>query len=172
MISIFLPRMPPLALICSIASSSAWMDPVSLMAMVPVALCNWPTVTVVSVTASAREPLGAGLLEATAALAVPSIAWVSLLQPSSGLAKSSDNPTSARAMLPPMLRGGLAMLGRAWGLGHVIFSTFRRSRGAGGYGSAAATPLRAAGVHLETKPRIQRMDWLAAAVDARRRWHG
>ena len=34
------------------ASRSAWIEPVSLIAMVPVALCSWPTVTSVSVTAS------------------------------------------------------------------------------------------------------------------------
>ena len=41
-----------MALIWSMASCSAWIEPVSLMAMVPVAECNWPTVTSVSVTAS------------------------------------------------------------------------------------------------------------------------
>ena len=51
MILIFRPSTPPIALICSMASCSAWMDPVSLMAIVPVAECNWPTVTVSSVTA-------------------------------------------------------------------------------------------------------------------------
>ncbi|MNS96967.1 hypothetical protein D3C72_1312850 [compost metagenome] len=34
------------------ASCSAWIDPVSEIAMVPVAECSWPTVTSVSVTAS------------------------------------------------------------------------------------------------------------------------
>jgi hypothetical protein len=52
MILIFRPSTPPIALICSMASCSAWMEPVSLMAIVPVAECNWPTVTSVSVTAS------------------------------------------------------------------------------------------------------------------------
>src|SRR4051812_14490166 len=33
------------------ARRSAWIDPVSLIAMVPVALCSWPTVTSESVTA-------------------------------------------------------------------------------------------------------------------------
>jgi len=51
MILILRPRMPPAALICSIASCSAWMEPVSLIAMVPVAECRMPTVTSVSVTA-------------------------------------------------------------------------------------------------------------------------
>ena len=51
MILILRPRMPPVALIWSMASRSAWIDPVSLMAIVPVALCSWPTVTSVSVTA-------------------------------------------------------------------------------------------------------------------------
>ncbi|MNK77592.1 hypothetical protein D3C87_971980 [compost metagenome] len=46
------PRMPPIALIWSMASCSAWMEPVSEMAMVPVDECSWPTVTSVSVTAS------------------------------------------------------------------------------------------------------------------------
>src|SRR2546427_203661 len=46
------PRMPPMALIWSMASCSAWMEPVSEIAMVPVAECSWPTTTSVSVTAS------------------------------------------------------------------------------------------------------------------------
>jgi len=46
------PSTPPMALIWSMASCSAWMEPVSEMAMVPVAECSWPTVTSVSVTAS------------------------------------------------------------------------------------------------------------------------
>ncbi|MCY1367752.1 hypothetical protein D9M69_546980 [compost metagenome] len=46
------PRMPPIALIWSMASCSAWMEPVSEMAIVPVDECSWPTVTSVSVTAS------------------------------------------------------------------------------------------------------------------------
>src|ERR1700755_2780531 len=46
------PSTPPEALICSIASFSASTDPVSEMAMVPVAECRMPTVTSVSVTAS------------------------------------------------------------------------------------------------------------------------
>ena len=49
---IFRPRMPPIALIWSMASCSAWIEPVSEMAIVPVAECNWPTVTSVSVIAS------------------------------------------------------------------------------------------------------------------------
>ncbi|MNV13230.1 hypothetical protein D3C71_1038610 [compost metagenome] len=46
------PSTPPMALIWSMASCSAWMEPVSEIAMVPVAECNWPTVTSVSVMAS------------------------------------------------------------------------------------------------------------------------
>src|SRR6185436_10914301 len=45
------PSTPPMALICSIASFSAWIEPVSEMAIVPVAECRMPTVTSVSVTA-------------------------------------------------------------------------------------------------------------------------
>src|SRR6201999_1736002 len=45
------PSTPPMALICSIASFSASIDPVSEIAMVPVAECRMPTVTSVSVTA-------------------------------------------------------------------------------------------------------------------------
>ena len=41
-----------MALIWSMASCSAWMEPVSEIAMVPVAECSWPTTTSVSVTAS------------------------------------------------------------------------------------------------------------------------
>jgi len=46
------PSTPPIALIWSIASCSAWIDPVSEMAIVPVAEWSWPTVTSASVTAS------------------------------------------------------------------------------------------------------------------------
>jgi len=51
------PSTPPDALIWSMASCSAWIEPVSEIAMVPVAECSWlaecswPTVTSVSVTA-------------------------------------------------------------------------------------------------------------------------
>src|SRR3954452_23562833 len=45
------PSTPPMALICSIASFSAWIEPVSEIAIVPVAECRMPTVTSVSVTA-------------------------------------------------------------------------------------------------------------------------
>src|SRR4029450_9915076 len=45
------PSTPPIALICSIASFSAWIEPVSEIAIVPVAECRMPTVTSVSVTA-------------------------------------------------------------------------------------------------------------------------
>jgi hypothetical protein len=45
------PRMPPMALIWSMASCSAWIEPVSEMAMVPVAEWSWPTTTSVSVMA-------------------------------------------------------------------------------------------------------------------------
>src|SRR5689334_2037369 len=48
---IFLPSTPPAALICSIASFSASIEPVSEIAIVPVAECRMPTVTSVSVTA-------------------------------------------------------------------------------------------------------------------------
>jgi len=46
------PRTPPMALICSMASFSASIEPVSEIAIVPVAECRMPTVTSVSVTAS------------------------------------------------------------------------------------------------------------------------
>src|SRR6187401_831432 len=46
------PSTPPIALICSIASFSAWIEPVSEIAIVPVAECRMPTVTSVSVTAN------------------------------------------------------------------------------------------------------------------------
>src|ERR1700754_268261 len=46
------PSTPPMALICSMASFSASIDPVSEIAIVPVAECRIPTVTSVSVTAS------------------------------------------------------------------------------------------------------------------------
>src|SRR5438105_5767515 len=46
------PSTPPAALICSIASFSAWIEPVSEIAIVPVAECRMPTVTSVSVTAN------------------------------------------------------------------------------------------------------------------------
>ena len=39
-ISIFLPRTPPISLICLMASRSASTEPVSLMAMVPVMECS------------------------------------------------------------------------------------------------------------------------------------
>src|SRR6266545_5434064 len=45
------PSTPPAALICSMASFSAWIEPVSEIAIVPVAECRMPTVTSVSVTA-------------------------------------------------------------------------------------------------------------------------
>src|ERR1700710_596497 len=45
------PSTPPMALICSIASFSASIDPVSEIAIVPVAECRMPQVTSVSVTA-------------------------------------------------------------------------------------------------------------------------
>src|ERR671936_1779108 len=45
------PSTPPAALICSMASFSASIDPVSEIAIVPVAECRMPTVTSVSVTA-------------------------------------------------------------------------------------------------------------------------
>ena len=45
------PSTPPASLICSIASFSASIEPVSEIAMVPVAECRMPTVTSVSVTA-------------------------------------------------------------------------------------------------------------------------
>src|SRR4029077_19547430 len=45
------PRMPPAALICPMASFSASIEPVSEMAIVPVAECRMPQVTSVSVTA-------------------------------------------------------------------------------------------------------------------------
>src|SRR6266702_8907204 len=51
MILILRPRMPPAALICSMASFSASIEPVSEIAMVPVAECRIPQVTSVSVTA-------------------------------------------------------------------------------------------------------------------------
>src|SRR5437764_5629483 len=46
------PSTPPMALICSMASFSASIEPVSEIAMVPVAECRMPQVTSVSVTAS------------------------------------------------------------------------------------------------------------------------
>src|SRR5258707_2159341 len=46
------PRMPPVALICSMANFSASIEPVSEIAIVPVAECRMPQVTSVSVTAS------------------------------------------------------------------------------------------------------------------------
>ena len=45
------PSTPPAALICSMASFSASIEPVSEIAIVPVAECRMPTVTSVSVTA-------------------------------------------------------------------------------------------------------------------------
>src|ERR1700750_3338776 len=48
---IFRPSTPAAALICSIASFSASIEPVSEIAMGPVAECRMPTVTSVSVTA-------------------------------------------------------------------------------------------------------------------------
>src|ERR1700729_1299090 len=45
------PRMPPASLICAIASFSASIEPVSEIAIVPVAECRIPQVTSVSVTA-------------------------------------------------------------------------------------------------------------------------
>src|SRR5258705_835173 len=45
------PSTPPAALICSMASFSAWIEPVPEIAIVPVAECRMPTVTSVSVTA-------------------------------------------------------------------------------------------------------------------------
>src|SRR6266702_117308 len=51
-ILILRPRMPPMALICSMASFSASIEPVSEIAIVPVAECRMPQVTSASVTAS------------------------------------------------------------------------------------------------------------------------
>src|ERR1700728_1756052 len=51
MILILRPRMPPASLICAIASFSASIEPVSEIAIVPVAECRIPQVTSVSVTA-------------------------------------------------------------------------------------------------------------------------
>src|SRR5690242_11059025 len=57
------------------------MDPVSLMAIVPVALCNWPTVTSLSVTAcpvvvagSARPGVGHAASAATVTILKPTFA--------------------------------------------------------------------------------------------------
>src|SRR5260370_37755497 len=46
------PRMPPVALICSMANFSASLEPVSALAIVPLAARRMPQVTSVSVTAS------------------------------------------------------------------------------------------------------------------------
>src|SRR5882757_6695966 len=51
MILILRPRMPPASLICEMASFSVSIEPVSEIAMVPVAECRMPQVTSVSVTA-------------------------------------------------------------------------------------------------------------------------
>src|ERR1700753_1816107 len=51
MILILRPRTPPASLICEIASFSDSIEPVSEIAIVPVAECRIPTVTSVSVTA-------------------------------------------------------------------------------------------------------------------------
>src|SRR5580698_8146081 len=51
MILILRPRMPPASLICAMASFSDSIEPVSEIAIVPVAECRMPQVTSVSVTA-------------------------------------------------------------------------------------------------------------------------
>src|ERR1700710_1150724 len=51
MILILRPRIPPASLICAMASFSDSIEPVSEIAMVPVAECRMPQVTSVSVTA-------------------------------------------------------------------------------------------------------------------------
>src|SRR3954453_11726947 len=81
------------------ARRSAWIEPVSLIAIVPVALCNCPTVTTLSVTASTRGPALAGFGAGVAASAVLSAAaaFVSLLQPSSGVDSIKAMPATTLA---------------------------------------------------------------------------
>src|SRR5262245_60955275 len=74
------------------------MDPVSLIAMVPVALCSWPTVTTVSVTASGRGAPGAAL--GLAALAFDSIDCASLLHPARTDNRNSASPKKTGASVP------------------------------------------------------------------------
>ena len=93
-ILILCPRIPPPSLIWSIANRSAWIEPVSLMAIVPVALCNWPTVTSVSVMAmdppAAAGPLSVGLAATVSELPL------ALLQPIMGGPKATRSPRRER----------------------------------------------------------------------------
>src|SRR4051794_10149582 len=79
------PSTPPMALICSMASFSASIEPVSEIAMVPVAECRMPTVTSVSVTArpvvftaevagtSAKDGRGSIVMAGNAAIPINSL---------------------------------------------------------------------------------------------------
>ena len=82
-----------MALICSIASFSASIEPVSEIAIVPVAECRMPTVTSVSVTASpvvltaevagacAKDERGSMVRAGIAAIPISSFAAKCRLQP-------------------------------------------------------------------------------------------
>src|SRR4051812_36143637 len=108
------------------ARRSAWIEPVSLMAMVPVALWSCPTVTTLSVTASTRGPALAGLAAGLAAKATLSTDLLSLLQPSMGLDNSSDKVTStlAQPLESSLVFGGSGAKGQA--RLNCIGSTFQR----------------------------------------------
>src|ERR1700733_4768417 len=79
------PRMPPASLICAIASFSASIEPVSEIAIVPVAECRMPQVTSVSVTArpvvliaevagtSAKDGRGSMVMAGNAAIPISSL---------------------------------------------------------------------------------------------------
>src|SRR5580698_7299229 len=85
MILILRPRMPPASLICAMASFSDSIEPVSEIAIVPVAECRMPQVTSVSVTArpvvliaevagtSAKEGRGSMVRAGTAAIPISSL---------------------------------------------------------------------------------------------------
>src|SRR6476469_5988731 len=85
------PSTPPAALICSMASFSASIEPVSEMAMVPVAECRMPTVTSVSVTARpvvlTAEVAGACAKDARGSIVMAGKAAI----PINNLRRSGDN---------------------------------------------------------------------------------
>jgi hypothetical protein len=84
------PSTPPAALICSMASFSASIEPVSEIAIVPVAECRMPTVTSVSATASpvvlTAEVAGTSANEGRESIEMAGIAAI----PISSLRRSGD----------------------------------------------------------------------------------
>src|SRR6202048_1588011 len=119
MILILRPRMPPASLICAIASFSDSIEPVSEIAIVPVAECRMPTVTAVSVTArpvvlttevagtSAKDGRGSIVMAGSAAIPISSLRRSGDFRP--GLI-SSDTSAPFLVRGQALARGGLLIL--------------------------------------------------------------